>query len=82
VSGQEVYIRNDDGIEEVYDLANDPGQARNLVTAPAIVSRLDTFREALEQLTRDDARPLEWRSTVANRRQSGGKEIGPAKVMQ
>jgi arylsulfatase A-like enzyme len=79
VSGQEIYIRNGDGIEELYDLATDPSQTRNRAGSPAVLPRLEDFRKDLERLTRDDARPPEWRNTVSRRRQSG-KEIGPAKL--
>jgi arylsulfatase A-like enzyme len=78
ISGREVYIRNGDGIEEVYDLATDPSQTRNLAGSPAVLPRLEALRADLELLTRDDTRPPAWRSTVSARRQSG-KEIGRAR---
>jgi hypothetical protein len=46
----EVYIRNSDGWEELYDRLNDPFESKNLITRdhePATVKR---HREALEQL--------------------------------
>jgi arylsulfatase A-like enzyme len=46
----EVYIRNSDGREELYDRLNDPFESKNLITRdhePATVKR---HREALEQL--------------------------------
>jgi arylsulfatase A-like enzyme len=79
VSGSDAYIRNGDGAEELYDLATDPAQSRNLAGSPAALPRLESFRQELERLTRDDTRPLDWRSTVSARRQSG-KEIAPAKL--
>jgi arylsulfatase A-like enzyme len=74
VSGQHVYIRNGDGAEEVYDLATDPAQRHNLVTAPALIPRLDSYRITLNRMISDDARPLEWRNTAGIRRH-GGKLI-------
>lgn len=78
VAGQEVYIRNGDGVEELYDLASDPSQAHDLAHAPASLPRLATLRSELDRMTSDDTRPAEWRSTVDARRQ-GGKTIGPAR---
>ena len=79
VSGRDVYIRNGDGVEEVYDLATDPSQTHNLVDSPALLPRLEALRGDLDRMTGDDTRPLEWRSTVSTRRQLG-RVIGPAKV--
>lgn len=63
--GNEVYIRNGDGVEEVFDVAADPMQTRNLIDTPAVRARLATFRATLEALTCDDTRPAEWRGLVA-----------------
>ena len=76
--GQEVYIRNGDGVEELYDLATDPLQTRNLVGTPAGLARLEAFRTTLERMTRDDVRPAAWRNSAGPRRQLG-KTIDPAK---
>ncbi len=79
VSGRDVYIRSGEGVEEVYDLATDPSQTRNLVGSTALLPRLEALRGDLDRMTRDDTRPMEWRSTVSTRRQLG-RVIGPAKV--
>jgi arylsulfatase A-like enzyme len=77
VCGQDVYIRKGDGSEELYDLTADPAQRRDLARAPNVGPRLDARRALLEQLTRDDTRPLAWRSTAGGRRHAG-KWISPA----
>jgi arylsulfatase A-like enzyme len=63
--GHEVYIRDGDGVEEVFDVAADPLQTRNLVGSPAVQPKLATYRETLDRMTRDDSRPAEWRGLVA-----------------
>jgi arylsulfatase A-like enzyme len=75
---QEVYIRNGDGIEEVYDLVTDPLQTRNLVGSPSVLPKLEAFRADLERMTRDDTRPPEWRGIVAKRPLSK-KAVAPEK---
>lgn len=67
VSGQDVYIRNGDGVEEVYDLTTDPSQARNLAGTPSVLPKLDLFRKTMDQMTSDDTRPLAWRNTAESR---------------
>jgi arylsulfatase A-like enzyme len=49
--GQSYYIKNGDGLEELYDLANDPGQQRDLVRSGGATRDLDSFRVALEQFS-------------------------------
>ena len=41
------YIRNGDGVEELYDLFADPGEQRNLAGEPAAAGVLDGLRAAL-----------------------------------
>jgi arylsulfatase A-like enzyme len=79
VLGRDVYIRSGEGIEELYDLAADPAQSRNLIDAPAVHPRLGTLRDTLDRLTSDDSRPRAWRNTTSAHRQLG-KVISPAKV--
>lgn len=63
--GSEVYIRNGDGVEEVFDVAVDPSQTRNLIDSPAVQDKLPSYRATLERMTRDDARPAAWRGLEA-----------------
>ena len=51
--GDFVYIRNADGREELYDLARDPDETRDL--AAASPSRIDRFRATLRQLRKGHA---------------------------
>jgi arylsulfatase A-like enzyme len=46
-----VYIRNGDGGEELYNLANDPAESRNLVADEAYREVLDALRTRLERET-------------------------------
>lgn len=64
--GHEVYIRNGDGVEELFDVAADPSQNRNLAAEPAVLPRLATFRATLDRLTRDDTRPPAWRGLIVS----------------
>jgi arylsulfatase A-like enzyme len=50
ISGDTVYIRGGDGREELYDLATDPHETRNLVGEPGAGSALERFREDLRRL--------------------------------
>ena len=52
VSRDRVYIRRDDGNEELYDLQNDPQESVNLATDPQSRPVLDQFREELDRLRR------------------------------
>jgi arylsulfatase A-like enzyme len=67
VSGQDVYIHNGDGVEELYHLGSDPAQTRNLADDPDLLPRLQQFREQMHTMTRDDTRPPEWRGIVAEK---------------
>jgi arylsulfatase A-like enzyme len=71
LSGQDVYIRNGDGTEELYDLTTDPAQCSNLVRAPSVIPRLESCRMILNRMISDDRRPPEWRSTAGTRRHDG-----------
>lgn len=44
------YVRYTDGEEELYDLASDPAQLRNLATDPRTSAALERMRERLEAL--------------------------------
>jgi hypothetical protein len=69
VAGDTVYIRNGDGREELYDLATDPQETRDLAGSPAAAAVLERCRGDLEGLLRDDtrpARPCESRRTRTN----------------
>ena len=81
VSGRDIYIRSGEGVEELYDLATDPAQTRNLIDTPAVVPTLTTLRETLDRMTSDDSRPLAWRSTVSEHRQLG-KVIQTSKAVR
>jgi arylsulfatase A-like enzyme len=47
---KEVYIRNSDGREELYDRLNDPFEEKNLITGDQKPASLQKYREALEKL--------------------------------
>ena len=81
VSGQDVYIRNGDGTEELYDLVTDPAQRYNLVRAPEIIPRLQSCRLALNRMISDDTRPPHWRNTAGIHRHDG-KVIAPVKAVR
>jgi arylsulfatase A-like enzyme len=50
VSGGKTYIRNGDGIEELYDLAGDPSEAANLAGSPEAAPLLERFRRERTRL--------------------------------
>src|SRR5262249_4049122 len=52
VTRDRVYIRRDDGGEELYDLANDPEESVDLAADPREGQTLDQFREALGRMRR------------------------------
>ncbi|MGO9462686.1 MAG: sulfatase-like hydrolase/transferase [Isosphaeraceae bacterium] len=55
-AGNEVYIRNGAGSEELFDVERDPMQARNLASLPRSRPSLDRFRAALARLVQNDGR--------------------------
>jgi arylsulfatase A-like enzyme len=54
---QMIYIRNNDGREELYNLENDPSESCNLVGTANSFAVLERFRETLEQLLCDQQAP-------------------------
>ncbi|MGO9597265.1 MAG: sulfatase [Isosphaeraceae bacterium] len=52
-SGNQVYIKSGDGLEELFDVESDPVQARDLSGRPQSRPILDEFRTTLERLLRD-----------------------------
>jgi hypothetical protein len=48
-----VYIRGDDGREELYDLRNDPLEANDLAGSPQALEIIGRFREELSRLGHD-----------------------------
>jgi arylsulfatase A-like enzyme len=54
--GDFVYIRNADGREELYNLARDPGETRDLASSSP--SQIDQFRATLRQLRHGHPLPL------------------------
>jgi arylsulfatase A-like enzyme len=50
VAEEKVYIRNGDGLEELYDLDNDPSESHNLATSPDADPTLRRFRATLERI--------------------------------
>ena len=54
--GKMAYIRNGDGREELYDLATDPQETRDLAGTPAAKTILLGYREQLERLLRAGVR--------------------------
>ena len=57
VSRDQVYIRNSDGREELYDLAHDPLDSVDLTKYPQSRPVIDRFREDLRQLYSDGTCP-------------------------
>ncbi len=53
-AGNEVYIRNGAGNEELFDVQTDPMQSRNLAPLPRSLPTLDRFRTMLARLVQDD----------------------------
>jgi hypothetical protein len=54
VAGENVYIRNGDGVEELYDLKSDPDQAHDLSGTPQAHALLVRFRDELERLLQQE----------------------------
>jgi arylsulfatase A-like enzyme len=52
VRGDWHYIRSGDGSEEIYDLASDPRELRNLARSPESVATLQGLRNALRAIER------------------------------
>jgi hypothetical protein len=50
VADGKAYIRNGDGVEELYDLEKDPGETRDLAGAPECARELGRFRDELRRL--------------------------------
>ncbi len=67
VLGDSVYIRNADGREELYDLAADPEESRDLSRGPEAEARLGPFRAELGRVKAGDETP----SRIALRREAG-----------
>ena len=57
VAEEKVYIRNGDGLEELYDLDNDPSESHNLATSPDADPTLRRFRATLERILRGEVLP-------------------------
>jgi arylsulfatase A-like enzyme len=53
-AGNEVYIRDGAGNEELFDVDSDPMQSRNLATLPRSRPSLDRFRASLARFAQDD----------------------------
>ena len=58
VADGKVYIRNGDGVEELYDAERDPGQSRDVAGTTEARPLLEHFREDLRRLL-DDEPPRE-----------------------
>jgi arylsulfatase A-like enzyme len=50
VDRNKLYIRNKDGREEMYDLANDPSESRDLSHAPDVQHLFARFRKTMDQV--------------------------------
>ena len=44
------YIRNGDGVEELYDVASDPGESHDLAGTPEALPQLERARDRLRRL--------------------------------
>lgn len=60
VSNEKIYIRNGDGVEELYDIANDPHQKQNLSDSKVFQEEMKKFRDSLQDLLKREppCRPL------------------------
>ncbi len=54
VADGKAYIRNGDGVEELYDLASDPNEARDLAGRAESLHELARFRSELRRLLADE----------------------------
>ncbi|MHC5540467.1 hypothetical protein ACYOEI_19775, partial [Singulisphaera rosea] len=56
ISEGKVYIRESDGHEELYDLASDPAEAKDLVKSDEFKPLLERFRQTLGRLDKPEAK--------------------------
>jgi len=70
-AGNEVYIRNCAGNEELFDVDSDPTQSRNLAALPQSQPSLDRFRASFARLVQDAGGNIldKNRDSVRDRRQ-------------
>ncbi len=54
IADAKAYIRNGDGVEELYDLASDPGESHDLADLPGSRPVLERFRGELRRLTAEE----------------------------
>jgi hypothetical protein len=57
IAEAKAYIRNGDGVEELYDLASDPGESHDLAGRPESVPVLERFRGELHRLLAGEPDP-------------------------
>ncbi len=48
---KEVYIRNGDGGEELYDRVQDPGETQNRISAGSVPQSVELYRELVDRLS-------------------------------
>jgi hypothetical protein len=56
VAGGKTYIRNGDGIEELYDLEGDPSEVENLAGSAEATPLLERFRRERTRLLENQVR--------------------------
>jgi arylsulfatase A-like enzyme len=69
--GEQVYIRNTKGEEELYNIALDPGQAHNLAGSSDARSTLEHFRAAMKQFFAENTAASGPEPVVARRDKHG-----------